>query len=296
MIPEPPNGSPLENLGAMIEPMSHLSETPPKTEDWRDRLHEVIFETDTPAGKGFDVALLLLITVSILVVILETVAPVRAAYGPLLRTIEWVVTLLFTLEYILRLLSVRRPIRYARSFFGVVDLLSILPTFLSLVIDGTQSLLVLRALRLLRVFRVLKLGHFVIEARQLIYALQASARKIIVFMGTVLTLVLIIGAFMYLIEGQEHGFTSIPLGMYWAIVTLTTVGYGDIAPSTVLGKVFASAVMMLGYAIIAVPTGIVSVELAKVHQSVDDTLSCPSCSFGEHASDAVFCKRCGEKL
>lgn len=233
---------------------------------FRLAMHEVIFEADTAAGKAFDVMLMVCIILSIAVVMLESVAGIRRAYGPWLRTAEWGFTLLFTVEYILRLISVGRPLRYARSFFGIIDLLAIAPTYLGLIFTGSHTLIVIRAIRLLRVFRVFKLAHFLGEAQELRAALRASVNKIIVFIGTVLTLVMIIGAMMYLIEGEGSGFTSIPQGIYWAIVTMTTVGYGDIAPVTVLGKFFASVVMMTGYGIIAVPTGIVTVELAGVRR------------------------------
>jgi len=262
----------------------------------RDRIHEVIFEAETPAGKAFDVALLVAIVVSILAVCLESVASIRAQYGPALRALEWGITILFTIEYILRLYSVGKPWRYALSFYGIVDLLSFLPTYLSFFVAGSQSLLVIRALRLLRVFRVLKLVHFVGEARLLRAALRASTRKIIVFLGAVLTIVVIVGALMYLIEGSENGFTSIPQAIYWAIVTMTTVGYGDIAPQTLLGKILASAVMIMGYAIIAVPTGIVTVELASSVKSSVRTDACPECGADGHAIDAVHCRYCGAKL
>lgn len=272
-----------------------MREQPPWA-PWRERLHEVIFEADTPGGKAFDVALLAAILLSVGAVLLESVAPIRAVWGRELRAVEWAFTLLFTVEYALRLMSVRRPAHYAGSFFGIVDLLAIVPTYLSLVIAGSQSLLVIRALRLLRVFRVLKLAHFLVEARQLRAAMRASSRKIIVFLGTVLTLVLIVGALMYLIEGEESGFSSIPRSIYWAIVTMTTVGYGDIAPQTFLGQLLASAVMIIGYGIIAVPTGIVTVELAAAARRTVTTQACPSCGAQGHDSDARFCKLCGERL
>ena len=263
---------------------------------WRERLHEIIFEAETPAGKAFDLALLVLIVASIVTVLLESVASIRGQYGPILRALEWGFTILFTAEYVLRLLCVRRPLRYARSFFGIVDLLAIVPTYLSVFFAGAQSLIVIRALRLLRIFRVLKLVHFVGEARMLRDALHASLRKITVFLGTVLTIVLIVGALMYLVEGEASGFTSIPQSIYWAIVTLTTVGYGDIAPQTVLGKLLASMVMVLGYGIIAVPTGIVTVELAHIRRAPITTEACPDCGAGGHDSDADFCKFCGARL
>ncbi len=283
----PPSAS-----GSGFEPPRPASSGSP----WRSRLHEIIFEADTPTGKAFDIALLICILLSVAAVMLESVIAIRQTHGPLLRAIEWSFTLLFTAEYGLRLLSVRRPLRYATSFFGVVDLLAILPTYLSLVVTGTQSLIVIRALRLLRVFRVLKLGHFVGAEKLLQAAVRASARKIIVFLGTVLALVLIVGSVMYLIEGEESGFTSIPQSIYWAIVTMTTVGYGDIAPQTLLGKLFASIVMILGYGIIAVPTGIVTVELTQAARGPVSTQCCPQCAKEGHDADAVFCKTCGAEL
>ena len=272
-----------------------MSESAPST-TWRSKLHEVIFEADTPAGKGFDLALLLAILASILAVLLDSVPGLQARHGHTLRAAEWAFTVLFTIEYALRLLSVQKPWRYAVSFYGVVDLLAILPTYLSLFVDGTQSLLVIRALRLLRVFRVLKLGHFVREARTLRRALWASSRKIVVFLGTVLTLVLIIGALMYLIEGPEHGFTSIPQSVYWAIVTMTTVGYGDIVPQTIAGRILSSAVMILGYGIIAVPTGIVTTELVRGEHAEVSARACPQCAAEGHDTNAAHCKFCGAHL
>jgi voltage-gated potassium channel len=263
---------------------------------WRHKLREVIFEADTKAGKAFDLALLVLILISIASVLLESIAGVRATYGSLLRGVEWGITGLFTLEYLLRLICVGRPLRYAVSFFGLVDLTAILPTYLSLFIGGAQTLIVIRALRLLRVFRILKLAQFVGEASLLARALKASRRKILVFLGAVSTLVLIIGALMYLIEGEGNGFTSIPQSIYWAVVTLTTVGYGDVAPQTVLGKFLASLVMIIGYAIIAVPTGIVTVELGRAGRKAVSTQACPQCGAEGHDPDAVHCKYCGAKL
>jgi voltage-gated potassium channel len=262
----------------------------------RARIHEIIFEADTPAGKMFDIALLVAIVLSVAAVLLESVSGIRQRYGTALRAVEWFFTLLFTGEYLLRLACVGRPLRYARSFFGIVDLLAIAPTYLGLFIAGAHSLIVIRALRLLRVFRVLKLAHFVGEATTLRLALRESTRKIIIFLGTVLTLVLIVGALMYLIEGEKHGFTSIPQSVYWAIVTMTTVGYGDVAPQTVIGKVLASAVMILGYGIIAVPTGIVTVELASAGKKRISTQACPECAADGHDPDAVYCKYCASRL
>lgn len=263
---------------------------------WRRTLHEVVFEAETPAGRAFDIVLIVLILLSILAVLLESVPSVRLGWGRELQWFEWTITILFTLEYVLRLVSVERPPAYARSFFGVVDLLSVLPTYLSLLFPGAQSLLVIRSLRLLRIFRVLKLTHFVGEAQVLRRALRASSRKIAVFLVTVLTLVLIIGSAMYLIEGPDHGFTSIPLSIYWAIVTMTTVGYGDLAPQTVVGRILASAVMIVGYGIIAVPTGIVTAELTGLARHGVSTESCPVCGGEGHDVDARHCKYCGAPL
>jgi voltage-gated potassium channel len=263
---------------------------------WKARLHEIIFEADTRTGKFFDVILLWCIVISVLIVLLESVAEVREQYAFALRAAEWSFTILFTLEYVLRLISVGQPLRYAFSFFGIVDLLAIVPTYLSVLLPGAQSLLVIRALRLLRVFRILKLVQFVEEARILGHALRASRHKITVFLGTVVTLVLILGTLMYLIEGEENGFDSIPRGIYWAIVTLTTVGYGDIAPSTILGQMLASVAMIMGYSIIAVPTGIVSVELSRAAQEQLSTQVCPQCSAEGHDTDAQHCKYCGAQL
>jgi len=262
----------------------------------RAKLHEIIFEADTPGGKAFDVALLIFIVASVVAVMLDSVGSVRNEYGGVLRAIEWTTTILFTAEYLLRLYCVKRPLAYGLSFYGIVDLLAILPTYLSVVFTGAQSLVVIRALRLLRIFRVLKLVHFVGEATELRAALSASARKIIVFIGAVMTVVLIVGSLMYLIEGEASGFSSIPLGMYWAIVTMTTVGYGDIAPQTVLGKLLASLIMILGYGIIAVPTGIVSVEMSAARTRSVSTQVCPHCTSEGHDPGARFCKDCGRSL
>lgn len=268
----------------------------PEGSHWRKRWHEVIFEADTVAGKRFDIVLLILILLSVLAVCLESVRTLREMHGSLLLAIEWTLTGLFTVEYVLRLMTVRRPLRYALSFFGLVDLLAILPTYLSFLFPGSQSLLLIRAIRLLRVFRILKLTHFIGEARVLGAAMRASVRKIIVFMGVVMTIMLIAGALMYLIEGEANGFTNIPVSVYWAVVTMTTVGFGDIVPHTVLGRCVASVLMVLGYAIIAVPTGIVTVELSAASRTSTNTQACPACGAGSHDNDAKFCKICGGKL
>jgi len=262
----------------------------------RERVYVVIFEADTRAGKAFDLALILMILASVVVVMLESVAEIRAEHGSLLRGLEWVFTGVFTAEYLARLGTAPRPGRYARSFFGVIDLLAILPTYVAALVPGAQYLLVIRVLRILRTFRVLKLAHYVAESNVLMRALYASRRKIIVFLFTVFTLVVIIGSVMYLVEGAEHGFTSIPRSVYWAIVTLTTVGYGDISPQTPLGQALASLVMVMGYGIIAVPTGIVTAELTSANFPMRRHRDCPSCKKSDHEGDAGFCRFCGASL
>lgn len=239
---------------------------------------------------------MVIIGLSLTVVILDSVEWIRADYARVLTIAEWAATVFFTVEYALRLICVRRPWRYAISFYGIVDLLAILPTWLSLLVPGGQGLLVVRSLRLLRIFRILKLGHFVGEGRVLASAMRQSVPKITIFLVTVLSLVIIFAAVMYLVEGPENGFTDIPTSMYWAIVTMTTVGFGDITPHTAIGKFVASVLMLCGYAILAVPTGIVSVELAAVHRKGLNTRSCPSCSADGHDDDAVHCKYCGATL
>ena len=230
----------------------------------REKLYHIIFESDTPAGKAFDVALLIAILLSILVVTLESVVEIMEKYGTWIKAAEWFFTIIFTIEYALRIYCAPRRRHYLKSFYGIIDLISILPSYLSLFIAGTQYTLVIRGLRLLRVFRVLKLTHFLGEAEVLRAAIYQSMAKITVFIGTVIIATFIIGAIMYLVEGPKNGFTSIPISIYWAVVTLTTVGYGDIAPQTVAGQTIATIVMILGYGIIAVPTGIVSMELSRV--------------------------------
>ena len=244
----------------------------------------------------FDLLLFVAILASVLVVLLESVASVRARAGPTLRAFEWGFTVLFTIEYILRLVSVGRPLRYARSALGVIDLIAILPSNVSLILPGAQSLLVIRLLRLLRVFRVLKLAEYLRESRTLVQALRASWRKIAVFLMAVTTIVVVVGTLMYVIEGERHGFTSIPISVYWAVVTLTTVGYGDLAPATVLGRALAVVLMLTGYGIIAVPTGIVTAELTRVSTQPISTQACPTCGAEGHEADAAYCRRCGSKL
>ena len=263
---------------------------------WRARLHEIVFEADTPQGRIFDVALIVVIVLSVMTVMLDSARAVSDSYANAFRIAEWGFTALFTVEYVVRLLAVRRPLRYALSFFGVVDLLALLPSYISLFLPTGRYLLVVRVLRLLRIFRVLKLGKFLSEGAVLSQALRASRHKIFVFLSTVLTLVVLIGAVMYVVEGEENGFTSIPTSMYWAIVTLTTVGYGDVAPQTPLGKLLASLVMIIGYGIIAVPTGIVTSELAQVSRDIASKQACAACDAVGHVTDAKFCRKCGAPL
>ena len=262
----------------------------------RAHLHEVIFEADTAAGRFFDLALIWSILISVAAVMLDSVAAVRARFGTVLTIIEWVFTILFSLEYLLRLWCIGKPRRYATSFFGVVDLLAVLPTYLSLVFAGSHYLLVIRILRVLRIFRVLKLMQFTREGRIMVRALRASFHKITVFFATVITMVVISGSVMYIIEGEAHGFTSIPRSVYWAIVTMTTVGYGDISPQTALGQTIAAVIMLMGFTIIAVPTGIVASEMSRASGNKTNTQVCPMCAAEGHDNDARHCKACGAKL
>ena len=266
---------------------------------WKAKLHEIIYEADTPAGKLFDVVLLILILASILLVMLESVTECADKHGKLLDISEWIITILFSLEYIARIISIRKPKQYIFSFYGIIDFLSTIPKYISLFVVGSQSLVALRALRLMRVFRILKLARFIGESNNLMRALNASKVKIGVFIMFILILCTILGSVMYLVEsGVDSGFTSIPRSIYWAIVTLTTVGYGDIAPHTPLGQSIASIIMILGYGIIAVPTGIVSAELATMDKSKIhlNTQSCPSCAAEGHKNNAHYCFDCGEDL
>ena len=264
---------------------------------WRSRLHEIIFESHTNAGKAFDITLLAFIIISIIVVMLDSVADLHARYGKLFFILEWFFTAAFTVEYILRLISIGRPFKYMFSVLGIIDLLAIIPSYLSFVYIGSQSLLVLRALRLLRVFRIFRLVHFLSEMRFLSVAILNSIRKISIFILFVISAVVIMGSVIYLVEGPANGFTSIPQSVYWAIVTITTVGYGDIAPVTPLGKLIASFIMLLGYGIIAVPTGIVTTEMAIAAKSQkQNNETCPACGREGHDHDARFCKYCGTQL
>ncbi len=262
----------------------------------RKKLFEIIFEADTLAGKTFDISLLIIILISTVIVILESVNSFNQLMYNEFRIIEWVVTILFSIEYLLRIYSLKKPSGYIFSFYGIVDLLAILPSYLGLFFVGTHSLLVIRALRLLRIFRIFKISRYIDEGKFLIKAIYASRIKISVFLFALMTLILIIGTLMYLIEGENYGFTSIPKSIYWAIVTMTTVGYGDITPHTALGQFLSGIVMILGYSIIAVPTGIVGVELANTIRKAQNTQVCPNCSKEGHDSDAIYCKYCGTML
>ena len=267
---------------------------------WRRRMYDVIFEADTPAGRRFDIALVFAILLSILVVILDSVPAIGSAHAGLLYGVEWFFTVLFTVEYLARLATVRRPLRYALSFYGMIDLLSVMPTYVSLLVPGSEALLDIRILRLLRVFRIFKLTLYVEEYTRLGHALAASRRKIMVFLSVVLMAIVVLGTLMYVVEGPEHGFTSIPMAMYWATVTMTTVGYGDITPHTYLGKAIASCMMLLGWGILAVPTGIVTAEMTSQRLGRrgprTPERSCAGCGSAGHDPRARFCKDCGAAL
>lgn len=264
----------------------------------KERIHEIIFEADTKEGKFFDVAIMILIVLSVIVASLETVSGISLKYGAFLYLFEWIITIIFTLEYALRIYSSLRPKTYIYSFFGIVDLLSIIPTYLSLIVAGSQSLMIIRSLRLLRIFRVFKMAHYVSQSRIIILALRASKTKITVFLYFILLSVCVFGSIMYLVEGGTNsGFDSIPRSIYWAIVTLTTVGFGDIIPVTILGQFLSSILMILGYAVLAVPTGIVTTEFMRFNnKSKVSTAVCHYCSKEGHDVDAKFCKFCGNKL
>ena len=278
--------------------MAKNTNTDKQLKPWQKKLHEIIFEADTFEGKLFDIILLIAILLSVIVVMLESVESINQKYGAVFNIIEWVLTILFSVEYIVRIISIKKPFSYIFSFYGLVDLLSIIPTYLGIFVTGTNTstLTVIRSLRLLRIFRILKLGKYLKEAKTLSKALKASKNKIVVFLGAILTMVTILGTIMYLVETPEDGFTSIPRSIYWAVVTLTTVGYGDIYPVTALGQFIASIVMIMGYAIIAVPTGIVTSELVKIDPNKISTQACEHCSKEGHDKDADFCKFCGESL
>jgi len=268
-----------------------------KVKNWRTTLHDIIYEADTPMGKLFDVILLILIGLSVLFVMLESVTSIDQRYHKILYVGEWVITIFFTIEYIARIITVKKPFRYIFSFYGIIDFISTIPLYLSLIFAGSSYLITVRALRLLRVFRILKVTRYVGESTKLKRALLVSRAKIIVFLFTVVIVAIIAGTLMYLIEGEESGFTSIPHGVYWSIVTLTTVGYGDISPITPLGQFVASVLMIMGYGIIAVPTGIVSAEYTRSSPSIDlNTQACPNCNESKHRDGAIFCHHCGDEL
>lgn len=267
-----------------------------KKTNWKKKLHEIIYEADTFEGKLFDVVLLLIILISIVLVMLESVTSIDEKYHDQLYVAEWIVTILFTIEYFLRIISIKKPFKYIFSFYGIIDFLSTIPMYLSIFFVGTHKLVAFRSLRLLRVFKIFKLTNYVGEADQLIKALKASRVRISVFLFFIVILCIILGTVMYVIEGPVNGFISIPRSVYWSIVTLTTVGYGDIAPQTPLGQFIASVIMILGYAIIAIPTGIVSSELTKKDTVNSNTQSCPNCSYDGHKDDAEYCYHCGHNL
>ena len=279
-------------------PHSDDFDNPPPRARWRQRMHEVIFGAETPAGKAFDVVLLVAIVLSVVAVMLDSVAEINARWGRWLLAVEWFFTVLFTVEYVARLACVGRPWKYAVSFFGIVDLLAIVPTYLSIFFAGSQALLVIRTLRLVRVFRVLHFTWHYREAQALVRALRATRARITVFLVVVVSLVVILGSAMYLLESRapNSGFTSIPRSVYWAIVTMTTVGYGDIAPQTILGQTLAAVVMILGYCIIIVPIGVFSVEIVAARQREADGRTCPDCGGEGHDPDAVHCKHCGARM
>lgn len=265
---------------------------------WKSKLHEIIYEADTPMGKTFDVGLLLVIVLSIVLVMLESIPGLSEKYYWHFYTAEWIITIIFTIEYILRIISINRPSRYIFSFYGIVDLLSTLPTYIAILGGGHNLLFAIRALRLLRVFRILKITRYVGESNKLLAALKNSRAKILVFLYAVIILCVIMGTIMYLVEGPENGYTSIPTGIYWAIVTLTTVGFGDIHPITPLGQFIASIIMITGYGIIAVPTGIVTAEFSRTRdQNIPiNTQVCPHCNETKHLDKAKYCHNCGNLL
>lgn len=272
-----------------------MEETEAK-KSWKHRIHEVIYEADTKGGKIFDVILLIAILASIVLVMLESVESFDKEYHAFLDISEWIITILFSIEYILRIVSIKKPLKYVFSFYGIIDLLSTIPKYLSFILVGSHHFAALRALRLLRVFRILKLARYIGASNRLLVALRASKAKILVFLFFIVIICIILGTIMYMIEGSENGFTSIPRSVYWAVVTLTTVGYGDIAPHTPIGQFLASIIMILGYGIIAIPTGIVSSEMTKAGKIHTNTQSCPDCLAEDHSDKAEFCYHCASKL
>ena len=276
-----------------------MKENKDSVQNWKSKLHEIVYEADTPVGKWFDIILFLLILSSIVLVILESVESFDQEHHQLLYISEWVVTILFSVEYIARCLSLNKPYRYIFSFYGIIDLLSTIPLYLSFIFPGSHVLIVIRAIRLLRIFRILKMVTFIGEARKLRTALWDSRTKISVFIFAIMILSVIIGTIMYLVEGEEAGFTSIPKGIYWTIVTMTTVGFGDMVPLTALGQTISVIVMVMGYGIIAVPTGIVSAQFSrqyKLNKIHTNTQACPNCNAHYHNDNAKYCYNCGNLL
>jgi voltage-gated potassium channel len=289
------------------EPDSTAAEYGIPASGWRRRMYHVIFESDTPAGRAFDIVLLAIILASVAIVMLDSVQSIGQRFDAEFTAIEWTITLIFTAEYVGRLIAVDRPLRYATSFFGLVDLASVLPTYLAYFFPELHALIDIRLLRLLRAFRILKLTEYVSEYRALGEALHASRRKILVFIATVLTLVVLLGTVMYLVEGAQNGFTNIPVSVYWAISTMTTVGFGDIAPKTDLGRAIASLMMLLGWGVLAVPTGIVTAEITRGHirnigiggdgrEGIGSDRRCPACDSVGHRTSARYCQDCGAEL
>lgn len=270
----------------------------PATSSWKDKLHEIIYEADTPTGKVFDIALLLIIILSIVLVMLESVHSLNVKYFEIFYMAEWIITIVFTIEYILRLISIRKPWAYVFSFYGIVDLLSTIPTYLVLLFGGHNFFFAIRAFRLLRVFRILKTTHYIGESNKLWRAVKNSRAKVFVFLFTVFIICIIMGTVMYLVEGPEHGFKNIPVSIYWCIVTLTTVGFGDIHPVTPAGQAIASAIMIVGYGIIAVPTGIVSAEYTRTIKNLPhlNTQVCRYCNESKHLDGSKYCHNCGNLL
>lgn len=274
-----------------------MKENKDPAKNWKSRLHEIIYEADTSIGKWFDIVLIFLILSSIILVILESVEPFDQEYHRFLYTAEWFITIVFSIEYIARFLSIKKPFRYVFSFYGIIDLLSTIPLYLSFIFPGSQVLIVIRAIRLLRLFRILKMVKFIGEARKLKNALWDSRTKITVFIFAIMVISIIIGTLMYLVEGEEAGFTSIPKGIYWTIVTMTTVGFGDMVPLTALGQTISVIVMVMGYGIIAVPTGIVSAEFSRQNKLIHtNTQACPNCNAHYHNDNAKYCYNCGHLL
>ncbi|WP_020210270.1 ion transporter [Gilvimarinus chinensis] len=276
------------------EPTEQYS--PPANESLRQKLNRIIFGWESPAGKLFDVCLIWAISISVLVLMLESVEWIVREYDLWLRAAEWTFTLLFTAEYLTRVYCAERRWAYVKSFYGIVDLLSILPSYLAFFIPGANNLLIIRLLRVLRIFRILKLARYLSEANLLMRTMLLARRKIFVFFSSVLVLSVIFGSLMYMVEGPAHGFTSIPKSIYWTIVTITTVGYGDIVPQTILGQIISAAAMLTGYSIIAVPTGILTAELAQEMQRDRYRRHCPECKRSGHEADAAHCKHCGAEL